>query len=158
MAARKSMWSLFTILVISAWVLGSASPTHAEDLKCRLVSIVTKVDTHKVDDQEGHIVGTAERKGLMLHDNGDVANELNKVIFDSVAGVSKWQGYCLQTFKEQNLFSQHLCGESGERSTRDQGECEHEGPIYAIQNPKGILKQASCFPLKRNSECKTEDN
>jgi len=100
MATKKSIWILFGILVISAWVLGSASPTQAEDIKWKLISTVTKVDTHKVDDQEGHILGTVERKGLMLHDNGDVANELNKVIFDNVAGVSKWQGYCLQTFKD----------------------------------------------------------
>ncbi len=100
MAPRKLRWILLGILAISAWVLGSASPIQAEELKCRLVSTVTKVDTHKVDDQEGHLVGTLERKGLMLHDNGEVANELNKVIFDRVKDISKWQGYCLQTFQD----------------------------------------------------------
>lgn len=100
MATRKSMWIFFGILVITAWVLGFASSTQAEDLKCKLISTVTKVDINKVDDQEGHIVGTLERKGLMIHENGEVANELNKVIFDRVKEGSKWQGYCLQTFKD----------------------------------------------------------
>jgi hypothetical protein len=100
MATKKSIRVLFGILVLSGWVLGSASPAQAEELKCRLISTVTKVETNKIDDQEGHIIGIFERKGLMLHDNGEVANELNRGVIDVVAGVNKWQGYCLQTFKD----------------------------------------------------------
>jgi hypothetical protein len=37
----------------------------------------TKVETNKIDDQEGHIIGIYERKGLMVHKNGEMANELN---------------------------------------------------------------------------------
>jgi len=100
MSTKKTIWVLFGILVISAWVLGSAVPAQTEEVKWRLISMRTKVDTNKVDDQEGHLVGTLERKGLMLHDNGEVANELNKVIFDYSKDVRKFQGYCLQTFKD----------------------------------------------------------
>ena len=100
MYTKKTMWVLFVILVISAWVLGSAAPAQAADLKCKLISMGTKVETNKIDDQEGHIIGIFERKGLMVHENGEVANELNKGFFDSVKGVSKYQGYCLQTFKD----------------------------------------------------------
>ncbi len=100
MTTKKSIWALFGILAITAWVLGPASSAQAEDLKCRLVSTIIKVETNKIDDQEGHIMGIYERKGLMLHDNGEVANELNRGVFDNVKGVSKWQGYCLQTFKD----------------------------------------------------------
>jgi hypothetical protein len=118
MATKKSIWILFGILVISAWVLGSASSVQAEDLKCRLVSTATKVETNKVDDQEGHIVGTAERKGLMLHDNGEVANELNKVIFDYSKEARKFQGYCLQTFKDgSTMMMKH-------QGTIDKGQYE----------------------------------
>jgi len=81
-------------------ILVFAAPAQAEDLKCRLISTVTKVETNNIDDQEGHIVGIFERKGLMLHENGEIANELNRGVFDSVKGVSKWQGYCLQTFMD----------------------------------------------------------
>jgi hypothetical protein len=100
MYTKKTIWVLFGILVISAWVLGSAAPGQAEDLKCKLISMYTKVETNKIDDQEGHIIGIYERKGLMVHENGEVANELNRGVFDSVKGVSKYQGYCLQTFKD----------------------------------------------------------
>jgi len=100
MYTKKTIWVLFSILVISAWVLGSAAPAQAEDLKCKLISMYTKVETNKIDDQEGHIIGIYERKGLMVHENGEVANELNRGVFDSIKGVSKYQGYCLQTFKD----------------------------------------------------------
>jgi hypothetical protein len=100
MYTKKTMWVLFGILVISAWVLGSVVPAQSADLKCKLISMGTKVETNKIDDQEGHIIGIFERKGLMVHENGEVANELNKGFFDSVKGVSKYQGYCLQTFKD----------------------------------------------------------
>jgi hypothetical protein len=100
MATRKSMWVLMGILIISAWVLGSASMAQAENLKCRLISMATKVETNKIDDQEGHVMGLYERKGLMLHDNGEVANELNRGVFDNIKGVSKWEGYCIQAFKD----------------------------------------------------------
>ena len=100
MYTKKTMWVLFVILVISAWVLGSAAPAQAADLKCKLISMGTKVETNKIDDQEGHIIGIFERKGLMVHENGEVANELNRGFFDSVKGVTKFQGYCLQTFKD----------------------------------------------------------
>jgi hypothetical protein len=100
MTTNKSMWILFGILVISAWVLGSTVPAQAADLKCKLISMGTKVETNKIDDQEGHIIGIFERKGLMVHENGEVANELNRGVFDSLKGVTKFQGYCLQTFKD----------------------------------------------------------
>jgi hypothetical protein len=100
MYTKKTIWVLFGILVILAWVLGSAAPSQAEDLKWKLISMGTKVETNKIDDQEGHIIGIFERKGLMIHENGDVANELNRGFIDIVKGVRKFQGYCLQTFKD----------------------------------------------------------
>src|SRR4030043_317537 len=40
MTTKKSMWILFGILVISAWVLGSVMPGHAETMKCRTAGVV----------------------------------------------------------------------------------------------------------------------
>ncbi len=100
MYTKKTTWVLFGILVISVWVLVSAAQAQAEDLKCKLISMITKADTNKIDDQEGHIIGIFERKGLMVHENGEIANELNRGVFDSIKGVTKLQGYCLQTFKD----------------------------------------------------------
>ncbi|MEN6319962.1 MAG: hypothetical protein ABFD82_14555 [Syntrophaceae bacterium] len=100
MLRKETIWILFGLLVISAWVLGSFAPAQAVDLKCKLISMSTKAETNKIDDQEGHIVGIFERKGLMVHENGEIANELNRGVFDSIKGVTKFQGYCLQTFKD----------------------------------------------------------
>jgi len=45
-------------------------------------------------------MGFYDRKGLMLYENGDVANEANQGVFDSTKEGTKWQGYCVQTFKD----------------------------------------------------------
>jgi hypothetical protein len=100
MYTKKTIWVFFGILVISAWVLGFAALAQAEDLKCKLISMGTKVETNKIDDEEGHIIGIFERKGLMIHENGELANELNRGFIEVVKGVRKFQGYCLQTFKD----------------------------------------------------------
>jgi hypothetical protein len=108
--------AILCILMISVWILMSAAPVKAETLKCTLVSGMTKVETLKVDDQEGHIVGVYERKGVMVHENGEIANELNRGVFDSVKGVNKWQGYCVQTFKDgSTMWMKHQgTGEKGQ--------------------------------------------
>jgi len=54
MYTKKTIWFFFGILVISAWVFGYVAPAQAEDFKCKLISMGTKVETNKIDDQEGH--------------------------------------------------------------------------------------------------------
>ena len=97
-AECQNGWAIriFVPLVLLMVVL-MAGPAWAETLKCRLVNGVTKMETMAVGDEEGHVVGVYERKGVMMHENGEVANEATWGIFDSAKG---WQGYCLQTFQD----------------------------------------------------------
>jgi len=55
MATKKSMWVFFGILVISAWVLGSAIQAGAETLRIKVSSYSTQVEVIQVGDMEGHI-------------------------------------------------------------------------------------------------------
>jgi hypothetical protein len=74
-----------------------AGPVWAESFKARLINGMTKMETIAVGDEEGHVVGVYERKGVTMYENGEVANEVTRGTFDSAKG---WQGYCLQTFQD----------------------------------------------------------
>jgi hypothetical protein len=87
-------------LILTLGILNSAPPTQAEDLKCKLISMMTKIEMNNIEDQKGHVVGIYERKGITIYDNGEVADESNHGWFDGNEGGGKWQGYCLQTFKD----------------------------------------------------------
>ena len=56
MATKKSMWVLFGILVISAWVLGSAIQAGAETMNYKFYTYVIKAENVPVGDVEGHTV------------------------------------------------------------------------------------------------------
>jgi len=63
MATRKSLWILFGILVISAWILGSAIQAGAETLNYKFYTYVIKAEDVPVADVEGHTVGLHAGKG-----------------------------------------------------------------------------------------------
>lgn len=88
------------LFIISTFLIMAATQAVAEDFKCRLISGYTKLEVIEVGDEEGHLMGFYERKGLMLYENGEVANEANRGVFDRAKGGTKWQGYCVQTFKD----------------------------------------------------------
>jgi hypothetical protein len=73
MATRKSIWVLFGILIISAWVLGSAIQAGAETLNYKFYTWGTKSESVPVGDVEGHTLGLATRGAFYVFENGEVA-------------------------------------------------------------------------------------
>jgi sugar phosphate permease len=61
MSTKKSLWILFGILVIAAWLLGSAVPVGAETLNYKFYTWSIKGDWTPVPDVEGHAVGYGVR-------------------------------------------------------------------------------------------------
>ena len=86
MATKKSMWLLFSILVISAWVLGSVIQAGAETLKCRTATTLTKDEKIAVSDEEGHVLGVQILQGLAFFENGEIAKVRTHSIFDTIPG------------------------------------------------------------------------
>ncbi len=86
MNTKKSIWILFGILVISAWVLGSVIQAGAETLKGRTATVVTKDENIPVGDQEGHILGLQTTEGLAFFENGEIAKMRIQLIYDSIRG------------------------------------------------------------------------
>ena len=61
---------LFGILVITAWVLGSAIQAEAETMKYKFYTWVIKDDMVQIPDEEGHMVGYAKRGSFYVFENG----------------------------------------------------------------------------------------
>jgi len=101
MATKKVIWVLFGILVISAWVLGSAIQAGAETLKFRVSLTETKILTMPVNDVEGHILGLQTMEGLAFLENGEIARVKQYSAFDYIPGKgSQSFGYSLTTFED----------------------------------------------------------
>ena len=101
MAMKKSMWVLFGILVISAWVLGSAIQVGAETMKGKVAITVTKEETIPVNDEPGHILGIRILEGLTFFENGEIAKMRSHSVFDFIPGKgSQSINYNIWTFDD----------------------------------------------------------
>jgi hypothetical protein len=70
MTTKKSMWVLFGILVISAWILGSAIQAGAETMNYKFYTWVIRGEDVPVGDVGGHMVGIAIRGAFWVFENG----------------------------------------------------------------------------------------
>ena len=86
MATKKSVWVLFGIVVISAWILGSVIQAGAETMKCRTASTATKDERIAVSDEEGHILELQILQGLAFFENGEIAKYRSHAISDGTPG------------------------------------------------------------------------
>jgi hypothetical protein len=86
MATKKLIAVLLGVLVILAWVLGSAIQAGAETMKCRTATTATKEETIAVSDEEGHVLGLRILQGLAFFENGEIAKLRVHVIYDFIPG------------------------------------------------------------------------
>jgi len=100
MTTKKSVWVLFGILVLSAWVLGSAIQVGAETMKFRVTTYLIHFEFIPVGDVEGHIVGTFSRRGMGSYENGDTSAFQNWGTLDMTKGKGTFQGYGKHTFED----------------------------------------------------------
>ena len=100
MATKKSVWVLFGILVISAWVLGSAIQAGAETMKCRGATTATTDERIPVGDAEGHVLGLQILQGLAFFENGEIAKLRTHAIFDTGPGGGQSINYMFFTFED----------------------------------------------------------
>jgi hypothetical protein len=128
MGTKRSVWILFGILLISAWVLGSAIQAGAETMKCRTASVYTKVDTIQVSDAEGGTLSTGTTEGLAFCENGEIADFKAIFIADRTTG-KDWQsiGYNYFIFEDGSKvitkFDQrNTVDSSGKFSSKSTGE------------------------------------
>lgn len=110
MATKKAMWVLFSILVISAWVLGFAIQAGAETLRVKVSAYSTKVEVIPIEDMEGHAIIAGTRKGLAFFENGDIATYTNWGTGDYIKGKGAVDGYTRFTFEDDSTIFYKLKG------------------------------------------------
>ncbi len=113
MPKKYSMWALLGILVISAWILGSAIQAGAETMKCWTAGIVAKDETLSVGYEEGHVLGLQIMEGLAFFDNGEIATYRSHLVYDRYdrvvpGGSSQAIGYTTFTFEDGSTIVQRF--------------------------------------------------
>jgi len=157
MATRKSMWVIFGILIISAWVLGSAIQAGAETMKCRFAVTGTKNETISVADQEGHLLGVTILEGLAFFENGEIAKIRAHAIYDFIPGKGAQAiVYHIYTFDDGSTIVTRIQrliapGQSGPLSATSTGELiKGTGRFEGI---KGTLSATGkAFPPRTEGE------
>jgi hypothetical protein len=100
MATKKTVWVLFGILVISAWVLGSAIQAGAETMNYKFYTWVNKGENVPVDDVEGHLVILHMRGAFYVFENGEVATIKHVATGDLIKGAGSFQQYVTINFED----------------------------------------------------------
>ena len=99
MVTKKSMWVLFGILVISAWVLGSAIQAGAETMNYKFYTWVIKSESVPVGDVEGHTVGLVVRGAFYVFENGEIATINHIATNDLIKGSGSFMQYVTINFE-----------------------------------------------------------
>ena len=100
MARIKSMWILFGILVISAWVLGSANQAGAETMNYKFYTWVNKGEAVPVGDTEGHNVSITLRGAFYVFENGEIATANVVATGDTIKGSGPFMMYVTVKFAD----------------------------------------------------------
>jgi hypothetical protein len=107
MATKKSVWVLFGILVISAWVLGSAIQAGAETLNFKSFAKVFKQKIVPIDDVEGHSVALQVREGAVIFENGEFGWMKSILFRDLIKGAGTAERYITYTFLDKSTIIVH---------------------------------------------------
>jgi hypothetical protein len=100
MPTKKSVCVLFGILMISAWVLGSANQATSETLNFKAYTYGIKEEIVPIGDVEGHQLIFNVRRGFYVYENGEVAILKNVSNVEQVKGGSSVTGYSTLTFAD----------------------------------------------------------
>jgi len=127
MVTKKSMWVLFGILVVSAWVLGSAVQAEAETLNFKIYTYKIKEERIPIGDVEGHTMSISLRGAFLVLENGEVATQRSVITDDQIKGSGSALQYTTMTFadgstiimKVQVTMEGTVAGSSAARITRE---------------------------------------
>ena len=120
MATKKSVWLLFGILVISAWVLGSATKGDAETMNYKSYSYVLKAEDVPVGDVEGHTVGLVMRRAFYVFESGEVATTNSVATRDLIKGAGPSVQYTTINFADGSTIIIKSQGRGGGTATAAQ--------------------------------------
>ena len=113
MVTKKFIGILFGILVISAWVLGSANQVGAETLNYKFYTWSIKGDWAPVADVEGHVVGYGVRGSFVVFENGEVAYSEAVILRDWMKTAGTISQYATIKFQDGSTITTKTHGTTG---------------------------------------------
>ena len=93
-----------TALIMTAFLLMSATQAWAATMKFRMVFFHTRVETSEVGDAEGHNLHLGESTGLASLETGEVAVVTIKWFADYTKGAGIVEGYVHLTFEDRSII------------------------------------------------------
>jgi hypothetical protein len=115
MITKKSMCVVLGILLISAWVLGSAIQAGAETMHYKFYTWMIKLERVPVGDVEGHTVDLGMRGSFNVYDNGEVATTSAVYTSDFIKGSGPFMQYVTIKFEDGSTIITNVKYELKER-------------------------------------------
>ena len=100
MATKKLSRILFAIILISAWVFGSATSDGAETMKYKFYTWVNKGEVVPIPDVEGHTINFSMRGAFYVFENGEIATINHVGVGDTVKGSGTFMQYVTLKFED----------------------------------------------------------
>jgi len=116
MATKKSKCILLGILVITAWVFGSAVQVGAETMNFKLYTYVMKGERIPIQDVEGHFVRLIVRGSFYAFENGEVATVSSVSTEDLINLSGPFTIYSTVTFADGSTIMLKGQGTAGGRA------------------------------------------
>ncbi|MFY9705792.1 MAG: hypothetical protein WCA42_13095 [Desulfobacterales bacterium] len=115
---------------------------NAEESIYRVTNYLTKLEYIPVADVDKHIVGTYERRGVAVFENGEIATHHTIGTFDFVDSNGPFQGYSTMTFKDGSTtidkYDATMTKESGKMPTL-KGKSEYIKGTGKYEGIKGTI-------------------
>lgn len=139
---------LFSMLLITAWLLVPVTPAQAETVKYTYTSQLTKVEWILVGDEKGHVLGLYERRGVAIFAD-EVAAITLRGTFEKSKGIVSFQGYNQVTFADGSTTIVKVQGthapSPGEKLDSYEGKGEYVKGTGRFEGIKGTLSLTGRF-------------
>lgn len=158
MATKRSMWILFGILVILAWVLGSAIQVGAETLNYKAYNYMIKSERALVGDVEGHTLSLGIRRSILVFENGETGTAYSISTTDHIKGSGPFLQYTTITFADGSTMLIKQQGTTGGgTAVGAYTSPEYTGEIIKgtgrFDGVKGIQRsRGKFFPLEKGED------
>ncbi len=102
---KRAIAASIVALVLLVAVGFFVAQAQAETAKFKVITYVTKMDIVPVPDVEKHFSGWAERRGVIIFENGETAAIQQSSTLDSISGQgSSFKGYTTTSFADGSTW------------------------------------------------------
>ena len=99
-----TVWGCIGIFLIAALAIVPAAQAGGKTVKCKIAAPFTKFEFVPVPDVKGHVIGVAERRGVVIYENGETAAYHSRLTFDVTKGDGSWKGYADWSFADGSII------------------------------------------------------